>query len=165
MSEYLFDATDKSPIASFAPLPAGAYKVVIKDFEKKNTKAGTGQYLSLTLEVTEGDHKGRSLWENLNLWNKSVQAVEIAEQALTQICHSTGKLKIKSYDELLFKPMIAHVKVRPENPPYGASNEVKMYAPIDDTTTTSKTTNGKTATGTTTTNKTTDTTTNDDIPF
>lgn len=96
-----FDAST-TKIVDFTPLPAGRYTAHIVKTEMKATKTGNGKYLALTLEITEGEHKGRKLWDNLNLENPSTQAVEIAESTLAKICNSVGKIKIKDGDELLF---------------------------------------------------------------
>ena len=93
-----FDATgiDIDNFEDFTPLPAGNYLCSIVESEMKTTKAGNGEYLSLRLDVLSGDYQGRVLFHNLNLKNPSIKAEEIARQQLAQICHATGKLKIKS---------------------------------------------------------------------
>lgn len=131
-NEILFDATERDPNPKFEPIPKGIYKVVLKDWDKKETRQKTGEYLSLTFEILEGEYKGRSLWENLNLWNKSKMAVDIAEQALTQICHSVGQLKIRSYNDLLNRPLLAHVVLRAATDNYKESNEIKMFSPLSE---------------------------------
>jgi hypothetical protein len=40
---------------------------VITDTEKKPTKAMNGSYLQLTIEVIEGQHAGRKVFDRLNL--------------------------------------------------------------------------------------------------
>ena len=64
-----FDANRVEPSTDFDPLPAGKYLAVITDSEMKPTKAGTGNYLELTFEIIEGQHKGRRAWARLNLIN------------------------------------------------------------------------------------------------
>jgi hypothetical protein len=62
-----FNALEIEPATSYEPLPADWYKVVITDTEEKPTKAQTGSYLQLTIEVIEGNHAGRKVFDRLNL--------------------------------------------------------------------------------------------------
>jgi Protein of unknown function (DUF669). len=55
-----FDANQVDPNVVYEPLPAGWYKAVITTSEEKPTKAQTGSYLQLSLEVIEGRCKGAS---------------------------------------------------------------------------------------------------------
>jgi hypothetical protein len=51
-----FNALEIEPATSYEPLPADWYKAVITDTEEKPTKAQTGSYLQLTIEVIEGQY-------------------------------------------------------------------------------------------------------------
>ena len=66
---------------SFEPLPPGDYNAIITDSQMKITKAGTGEYLELTMQVIDGAHSGRRLWERLNVVNANKTAEEIAAEA------------------------------------------------------------------------------------
>ena len=81
MASLNFNAAAIEPQQSFDALPNGRYEVIITDSEMKETKAGTGAYLMLTMEVI-GDtkHSGRKLWTRLNLVNPNATAVQIAER-------------------------------------------------------------------------------------
>ena len=57
-----FDARTVEPSADFEAIPAGKYLAIITDSGMKETKAGTGNYLELTLQIIEGEFKGRNLW-------------------------------------------------------------------------------------------------------
>ena len=122
-----FDATQVSPESQFAPLPNGDYPVVITESEVKPTKDGAGQYLQLTLEVIDGHYKGRKIWDRLNLWNKNSTAVEIAQRALSQICHAIGVLQVQDTVMLHNKPLVATLAVRAAGGGYDESNDVKGY--------------------------------------
>lgn len=98
---------------SFEPLPAGWYPVVIIDSEEKETRAGNGSYLQLTLEVIDGEFKGRLLWARLNLNNPNPKAVEIAQRDLANICKAVGVMAPKDSSDLHYKPLAARVKIRP----------------------------------------------------
>lgn len=128
-----FDATTVEPNAPFEVLPAGKYLTQITASDMRPTKDGNGQYLWLELEILDGEHKGRKLYDRLNLENQSQQAVEIAQRALSAICHATGKLHVSDSEDLHFIPLIATVRVRPgrvvDGKEYSASNEIRGYEP------------------------------------
>lgn len=121
-----FDASKVKP-TSFEPLPAGWYTVVITESENKPTKAGTGSYLQLTLEVVDGEYKGRKLFERLNLENPNAQAVEIARGTLSAICHAVNVLTPRDSSELHNKPMQANVSLRRRADNGEMTNEIKGY--------------------------------------
>ena len=127
MASLNFDASQVDPTDNFAPVPAGDYPVIIVESEMKPTKNGGGEYLQMVLEVIEGPMKGRKLWERLNLVNSNSTAVEIAQKALSQICHAVKVLTPQDSHELHGKPLVATVTIK-EDPQYGPRNEIKKYA-------------------------------------
>jgi len=127
MAQFKFEAANVSPDTQFAPVPNGEYPVVITESEMKDTKDGAGQYLQLVLEIIDGHYKGRKIWDRLNLVNKNATAVEIAQRALSQICHAINHLSLQDTAELHHKPLLARVVVRPAGGGYDESNEVKEY--------------------------------------
>ena len=130
-----FDASqiDTSKVA-FEALPAGRYVAQIIDSEMKVTKAKTGKFLELTLEITKGSFKGRKIWDRLNLENPSTQAVDIAQATLATICNAVGTIKVKDSDELHFKDLTVRVAVETSTQ-FGTKNIVKGYTSKDATTT------------------------------
>lgn len=81
-------------------LPAGTYLVSVEDSAMKDTKDGKGQYLEFTYTILEGDHKGKRIWDRMNLINDNATAVEIAERSLAQLCKACKKPNAKDSDEL-----------------------------------------------------------------
>jgi hypothetical protein len=120
-----FDASRVDPTNPFDPLPPGKYKAQIVQSEWRATKDGAGSYLWLELDVLEGEHRGRKLWDRLNLNNSNVQAVEIAQRTLSAICHAIGKLKVSDSADLHLVPMLVDVAVRPPKDGYDASNRIR----------------------------------------
>jgi hypothetical protein len=108
-----FDANNVEPSAPRELLPPGEYIVQIVESEMADTKNGSGQMLKLTMDIVDGQHTGRKLWDRLNLVNPNAQAVEIAQRTLSAICHATGQLQVHDSEQLHFKPMVAVVKVKP----------------------------------------------------
>lgn len=129
LSDYAFDANEVEPSGAFDTLPKGDYQVMIIDSEMKDTSTGNGRYLKLELEVIEGKYKGRYLFCNLNLENKSEMAVQIARATLSAICRAVGVLTPKDSLELHNKPLIAVVRVS-QDAQYGERNEVKGFKAI-----------------------------------
>lgn len=124
-----FNAENHEP-SSYEPLPKGWYTVIITDSEQKPTKAGDGSYLQLTLEVVDGDHKGRLLWDRLNLDNPNDTAVQIANKNLSAICRAVGVMRPKSSEDLHNKPLAVRVIQKEFNG--DTQNEVKGYKGLRD---------------------------------
>ena len=127
-----FDSTqvDTGP-DSFDPIPPGDYKVQIVQSEMRPTKNGNGQYLWLELDVIDGQHQGRKLWDRVNLVNPNPQAQQIGEKILAQICQATGELTASDSEQFHLKPMLAKVKVQPASGQYDASNQIKGYRSVN----------------------------------
>ena len=77
-----FDANTVEPNDSFDPLPNGDYLCIITASEMKPTKAGNGAFLELELQVLDGPHQGRKLWDRLNV-RRPFQAVSLRESPRT----------------------------------------------------------------------------------
>lgn len=125
-----FDASTVDPAVAYVPLPAGWYKCVISGSEEKPTKAQTGSYLQLELQVIEGEHQGRKVTDRLNLNNPNATASEIAYRTLSAICHAVGVMTPRQSSDLHDKPMMVKVAVKPGDAQYGPSNEVKGYEAV-----------------------------------
>ena len=123
-----FDANQVSPETGFDPIPAGDYTAFIKESEMKQTKKGDGNYLSLTIEILEGQYKGRNLWDNLNLQNPNQKTVQIAQSTLSQICRATGQMQVTDSQELHNKPMIVTIGFQKGDQ---SQNQIKKYKKLD----------------------------------
>lgn len=126
-----FQTSNVAPAQSRELLPPGKYNVQIVASEFKSTKSGTGQYLSLEIDILEGEHAGRKIWTSLNLQNSNPKAVEIAEETLRDICLAQGKLGCDDSEELHFIPMTATIKIKPGDANYGAKNEIGGYKALE----------------------------------
>ncbi len=123
-----FDATSVEPTTAYELLPAGKYRAQIVESEMRVTKNGMGQFLWLMLDILEGEHKGRKIFDQLNLVNPNPTTVEIAQRTLSAICHATGKMHVSDSEELHLIPMTIQVKIRPPKNGYGESNAI-VYLP------------------------------------
>ena len=125
-----FDANTVDPARPFELLPPGKYVVQIVASEMRVTKDGQGQYLWLELDVLEGEHTGKKLFDRLNLVNNTASTVEFAQRTLSAICRATGRMQVQDSEELHLVPMLADVKVQPPKNGYGETNSVR-YLPLE----------------------------------
>jgi len=122
-----FDATAVEPQKAFEPLPAGDYLCVITNSEMKPTKKGDGQYLEVQLEVLDGPHKGRRLFDRFNLQNPNPQAVEIARRQFSGLCHAVNVMRVQDSCQLHNIPCVVQVKCKKRDDNGEWSNEVGGY--------------------------------------
>ncbi len=124
-----FDATGVEPTTAYEVLPAGKYRAQIIESEMRVTRNGMGQFLWLMLDILEGEHKGRKIFDQLNLVNPNPTTVEIAQRTLSAICHATGKMQVSDSEELHLIPMTIQVTVKPPRNGYGESNGIRYMLP------------------------------------
>lgn len=122
-----FDASTVEPMPSFDPIPAGQYVAMITASEEKTSSKGH-KFLSLELEVIDGQYKGRKLWVNLNLSHPSPETVKFARAELASICKAVGVLKPADSVQLHNLPMLITVKVANRKDTGELQNRIKGYA-------------------------------------
>lgn len=118
MATFNFNASTIEPMQprSFGPLPAGDYEMIIVKSDVKPTKAGTGHYLEMEMQVVSGEHSGRHHWERLNIDNPSKTAQDIAEAALASLCFAVGVTDMTDTVQLHDIPFVAHVEIDRKEP-------------------------------------------------
>ena len=131
LSAYNFNAEEVEPSSSFDPIPAGWYTAIISNSEMKATRDGYGEYLSLTLQIIEGQHENRLVFARLNLKNANDKAVDIARKDLAAICRAVGVMSPQASEELHDIPLMIKVKVRPASSEYEASNDIGGYKAVE----------------------------------
>ncbi len=124
-----FDATSVEPTTAYELLPAGKYRAQIVESEMRVTRNGMGQFLWLMLDILDGEHRGRKIFDQLNLVNPNPTTVEIAQRTLSAICHATGKMHVSDSEELHLIPMTIQVKIKPPKNGYGESNAIAYLPP------------------------------------
>lgn len=100
MSTLNFDATTVAPQQPIEAIPAGWYKAAVTESELVPTADGSGTRLKYELTILEGPFKGRKVFDGFNLSNANPQAVEIAQQQLSALCHATGVLRVQDSTQL-----------------------------------------------------------------
>lgn len=126
-----FDANAVEPAGDFEPIPAGKYLAVIIESEMKPTKSGSGSYLQLSFQVTDGPFAKRLLWSRLNLDNPNETARKMAEAELSAICRAVGVLAPNDSVELHNLPLVIHVRCKKRSDTGEITNEIKGYAQKD----------------------------------
>ena len=129
MSTLNFNAETVEPSVPFEAIPAGKYIAIITDSDMKDTRSGSGRYLQLEFEITDGEYRGRKLWTRLNIENTNPEAVRYARADLAAICRAVGVLHPVDSVELHNLPLQITVKCR-KNQDDEITNEVKSFAPV-----------------------------------
>lgn len=127
-----FDATshDTEQRGDYEELPNGIYKLEIEASDVVPTKAGDGTILKTTSVVVEPEeYKGRKLFTNYNLENKSAVAQEIGQRAFASLCRAVGVAEVEDSEALHFITYTATVKLgKPsKDGQYPARAEIKRY--------------------------------------
>lgn len=131
-----FNANEVPEQQSFDAIPEGAYVMIATASEFKPTKNGNGEYLQFTLEVLDGQYKGRKCWVRLNLKNPNTTAVDIAQRELGALCRAVGVITPQDSAELHNKPFLATVKVEVDDKKR-ESNVITKYESVTPGATTS----------------------------
>ena len=129
MPSFTFDASEVNVAPqskSYEPLPRGMYQAIVIDSSIKPTKAGTGEYIELVIQVIEGVHSGRRLWERLNVSNPNKTAEEIARSQLASLCQAVGVTKLSATEQLHDIPFGMEVDIDRKDP---TRNRVMGYCP------------------------------------
>lgn len=127
MATFNFNANSVEPMQprTYGPLPAGDYEMIIVKSDVKPTKAGTGHYLELEMQVVSGESSGRRHWERLNVDNPNKQAEEIAKEALAALCFAVGVTDMEDTVQLHDIPFVAHMEIDRKEPD---RNRITGYA-------------------------------------
>ncbi|MDG4811915.1 DUF669 domain-containing protein [Hydrogenovibrio sp. 3SP14C1] len=118
-----FDPQQHQPV-SFEPLQDGYYQAQIVASSTHQTNNLQGYYLKLEMEVIEGSFKGRKVWDQLNLWNPSQKAAQIAQGVLSSIARALNVGAFEDSSVLHNKPLMIYVQTKNGN------TEIKAYKPL-----------------------------------
>ena len=127
MATLNFNANEVEPSKEFDPNPAGKYIAVITDSEMKETRAGTGRYLQLEFEITDGEFAGRKLWARLNIENQNAEAVRMARADLSAICRAVNVLTPSDSIDLHNLPLVIKVHCRKDKNTGEITNDIRGY--------------------------------------
>lgn len=120
-----FDCNSVDPTEDF--LVPGDYTCRITEAEVSPTKAQTGHYLKVVLEVVqEGKDKGRKLYDYINIQNPNKVAEEIAARSLSALGRATNIWKIEHPQQLLNQIVIAVVTKN------DSGNSIRTYKTVSE---------------------------------
>lgn len=121
------DPTTIPPSRGFELLPDGEYVAHIIQNDVTATKGGTGEILTLTWEILEGEYERRRVWQRINYLNNSEKAQAIGQGQVSAICDAIGyKEHFDDGDVLMFQPAIIVVGKGKTSPQYpDPQNEIK----------------------------------------
>lgn len=86
---------------NYGAVPTGEYVAKIASAELKTTKAGDGQYINTRYKIVDGEFKGRSFFDLINISNPNATAVEIGLARLNTIIECGGLHEIQDSDQLV----------------------------------------------------------------
>lgn len=113
---------------SFSPIPKCECKVIIVGTEYVQNASKTGKLLKVSMKVDSGKHKGRLLWDNLNLENESEQAENIAWEDFKSLCLAADMANFPQDTEDLHRKVIrVKVGIEPASKQYKAKNVIDDY--------------------------------------
>ena len=131
-----FDTHSLPPTEDFAPLPAGWYTGFVEAEKLKETKAKTGWYLNLTVNVMQPEEfAGRKIFHNITLVNQNEKAVEIGKRELCGLGQAIGLLAVPDSSEILNKMLDFKLKVTAAKDGYDAGNEIRAFRACEGQTT------------------------------
>lgn len=125
------ERADEGAVTEFTPIPAGMYKVVCEAAEETTTKSTGTEAMSFEWRVDNGEHKGRKLWDQLNVDHPNTSYSGREANRFRDICKSTGTVKPNSLGDFPGSECVAEVIVEPasECGTYKAKNKIKAYLP------------------------------------
>jgi len=128
MAKFGFDTSevDVNVQGSFDPMPEGEYILEATEAEEKQTKAGTGSYLSVTFKVSQPEFNGRKVWMNFNINNPSEKAQAIGRQQLVAWATAAGKANASDSDQLIGRKFKCVLGIE-KSAGYSDKNNIKAF--------------------------------------
>lgn len=91
--------------SGFEPIPEGSYKVIAQDFDERKAQSGT-PYVSVMMEIVEGQYAGRKLFRNLMLEGPGKFTLYQFLDAVR--APKTGEAPIESFADIPFVVVVKH---------------------------------------------------------
>ena len=116
-------------------LPAGVYRCVLVEGNRKPTKSNTGELLELKFSVQNGEFAGSKITHRLNLWNPNATASRIAKQEYKKLLDTINLApqQVSDVSQMFNIPLDVELSVRPYTKNDGTqseSNEVTDFIPV-----------------------------------
>ncbi|GEM_PF-3307665 len=121
----MFDFSNDQDAQSYDLIKEGSYSMIIQEVEEKTTKA-FDKMLTFRFVVTEGDFKGRIVFENFLLTGNE-KAVTIARSKLKSILKLSDRgLSISGPHEFVGIELACYIKTKKDDT-YGDKNIISSY--------------------------------------
>lgn len=108
----------------YTNIPDGDYPVLIESYEIKPHADGHGRRLNLKVRVTDGQYKGRVLFDGLSVNHRNEMAQQIALKKLKTLASIVGG---QSTADLVGKECVAKIGMSKGGNGYEPRNEIKAY--------------------------------------
>ncbi len=140
-----FDPTaDEYKDKGFEVIPAGWYPMAIskanvleealvtcKNEEKTAMISGPATTLKATVDIIDGQYKGRKIFMDVRLEYPNKKAEGFGKRMFAKLSLALGLRHPKNEGEFLMKPFLGKLKVVPESEQYPAKNDISDIAPIN----------------------------------
>jgi len=126
-----YDARAVEAKKDFELLPKGTYRAMLVKADVKESKKGTGGYLSTETQILEGPFKNRKLYDNLLIFHNDAQVRSWHEPRFNSLVLATaGAVQVSDTSELLSKPFLVKVGLsKPDKSTGDISNTIMNYYP------------------------------------
>jgi len=119
------DLTNVEDSTGFDLIPAGTYNIIVDTAEETTSKSGS-RMLKLKFKISEGEYRGRVLFENLVLEGNET-AVKISMQKIKSILKLNNKsVVLNDLADMLGLEVGAVVKIQ-QSEQYGDKNVISYY--------------------------------------
>lgn len=107
-----FNVAETKPYqGGYQVFPAGIYQVQIVKEEERDLKSGNGRALVFDYQILQGEYKGGTVKDFLNLNHTSEKARQIAEARLVAIARAVGLENFFDTQELFGRPFAVRLGV------------------------------------------------------
>jgi len=113
----------------YAPLPEGWYNATIEKSEIKETRSGTGSYISMMWRITGPEQANRTVFAMITVTNQSEKAAEIGRTTRYRLCQAIGLSQLGDAEDLIGHSCAIKVRIR-KSEEWGDKPEIKAYRPI-----------------------------------
>lgn len=78
------------PSSLKTPIPEGEYLAIVAGSEVKRSTNGQSEYIDLTLQIVQGKHEKRLLWDKIHTKNESKKAIDMATLRADEYSQACG---------------------------------------------------------------------------
>lgn len=114
----------------YSRIPDGWYEVIASEVEEKKNKTSAGHHISVKMQITSDNCKGRLHWENYNIDNTNETTKVIAIKSFARLVQAAGFDAISDLSELNDKCFMVKFGPKSSDP---SRNTIKAYSSLGGT--------------------------------